>query len=442
MAELTTVTIDEITVDQELQVRQSLHDEKVEEYAQRMKDGAHFPPIYCGTFGGTVYVVDGFHRLAAYKACGINNIEVRIQAFFTRNDMYEYAFRANNIHGINLTDEEIREGIIRIIKMHPEESQRKLAERCGCGRTTIQRYQNQLAQVGQFERPEKTIGKDGKERPATRPTGQTSTTQFCAREGCGVPIWEENKGDTNYTYTERNGQWFCSEECAEQWEQEQLSDEAEAITGIPDELSDIPSAALPTDLNSLPVCDMEEPDIDSLPIAEDDEPDDNAVVVECIIPIRVPGTKDPDEAFKMVREQLPLDLLNGGSKFQIKKAYIYLNNLNLNNSLNTYIGEKSENFTEWFTIVIHGKKVSRKYVTKAKFEEWQKEYAGKINVAQCLTDWCKYWNDRRGEDILSAGRFWTCVKSWLDKCAKEADGQRNHKSPYRDESGLTSQEGY
>lgn len=245
MAELTTVPIDEITVDQELQVRQYLHDEKVEEYAQRMKDGAHFPPIYCGMLGDgdAIYVVDGFHRLAACKSCGISDVDVIIEAFATRDQMYEYAFRANNIHGINLTDEEIREGIIRIIKMHPDESLRKLAERCGCSHTTIKRYQNQVEQVLHLTRPEKTIGKDGKEYPASRPAKEQ---EYALCPQCGSPIWPENKGNPDYTYTERDGQWFCSPECADQWEQERLSDEAEALTGIPDELPDIPSAALPT----------------------------------------------------------------------------------------------------------------------------------------------------------------------------------------------------
>ena len=245
MAELTTVQIDEITVDQELQVRQSLHAEKVEEYAQRMKDGAHFPPIYCGMLGDgdTVYVVDGFHRLAACKSCGISAVEVIIEAFATRDQMYEYAFRRNNIHGLNLTEDEIREGIIRIIKMHPEESERKLAERCGCSKTTIHRYVSQLVQVDQLKRPEKTIGQDGKARPAAQPAKEPDYT-LCPQ--CGTPIWPENKGNLDYTYTERDGQWFCSPECADEWEQERLSAEAEAITGISDELPDLPSAALPT----------------------------------------------------------------------------------------------------------------------------------------------------------------------------------------------------
>ena len=246
MAELTTVSIDEITVDQELQVRQSLHEEKVEEYAQRMKDGAHFPPIYCGMLGDgdAVYVVDGFHRLAACKSCGISDVEVIIEAFATRDQMYEYAFRANNIHGINLTDEEIREGIIRIIKMHPEESLRALADRCGCSKSTISNYINQLSKVGQFERPEKTVGRGGREYPATRPAKEPDYT-LCPQ--CGAPIWPENKGNPDYTYTERSGQWFCSPECVDQWEQERLSDEAEALTGIPDDLPEPPSVALPTD---------------------------------------------------------------------------------------------------------------------------------------------------------------------------------------------------
>lgn len=245
MAELIDVVLSELVLDAELQPRENLRKEKVEEYAQRMKDGACFPPIQCGRLKGegrTLYLLDGFHRVEAIKSLGTLITPGAVEEYETRWEMFEYAFRANNIHGINLTDEEIREGIIRIIKMHPEESLRALADRCGCSKSTIHRYINELSQVGQLKRPEKTIGQDGKARPATQPAKEP---EYALCPQCGTPIWPENKGNLDYTYTERNGQWFCSEECADLYEQERLSDEAEALTGIPDELPDLPSAALP-----------------------------------------------------------------------------------------------------------------------------------------------------------------------------------------------------
>lgn len=246
MAELIDVVLSELVLDPELQPRETLRKEKVEEYAQRMKDGACFPPIQCGRLKGegrTLYLLDGFHRVEAIKSLGTLITPGTVEEYETRGEMFEYAFRANNIHGINLTEEEVRDGIIRIIKMHPEESLRKLAERCGCSHTTIKRYQNQVEQVLHLTRPEKTIGKDGKEYPASRPAKEP---EYALCPQCGTPIWPENKGNLDYTYTERNGQWFCSEECADLYEQERLSDEAEAMTGIPDDLPDIPSDALPT----------------------------------------------------------------------------------------------------------------------------------------------------------------------------------------------------
>jgi len=245
MAELIDVVLSELVLDAELQPRETLRKEKVEEYAQRMKDGACFPPIQCGRLKGEgrkLYLLDGFHRVEAIKSLGTLITPGTVEEYETRGEMFEYAFRANNIHGINLTDEEIREGIIRIIKLHPEESMGVLAERCGCSKSTIHKYVKQLFEREQFNRPEKTVGKDGKARPATQPAKEP---EYALCPQCGTPIWEENKGDPNYTYTERSGQWFCSEECADQWEQERLSDEAEAITGIPDELPEPPSAALP-----------------------------------------------------------------------------------------------------------------------------------------------------------------------------------------------------
>ena len=245
MAELIDVVLSELVLDPELQPRKSLHAEKVEEYAQCMKDGACFPPIHCGRLKDgdrTLYLLDGFHRVAAIKSLGTLVASGTVEEYDTREDMFVYAFRVNSLHGIDLTDEENDDGIIRIIQMFPGDSENVLAEKTGWSRSKIHRCIKQLVHLNKLVRPEKTIGKDGKERPSTRPSKEP---EYALCPQCGTPIWEENKSNPDYTYTERDGQWFCSPECADQWEQERLSDEAEALTGIPDDLPEPPSAALP-----------------------------------------------------------------------------------------------------------------------------------------------------------------------------------------------------
>ena len=137
MAELTTVPIDEITIDQELQVRDFMRKEKVEEYAQRIEDGAHFPPIHCGRLkggDGTIYLVDGFHRFEAYKIAGVEQVECEVAEYDEWRVMYAYAFRANNSHGINMDEHEEESGLDKIIQLFPEKSIRDLKDLAGCSK--------------------------------------------------------------------------------------------------------------------------------------------------------------------------------------------------------------------------------------------------------------------------------------------------------------------
>lgn len=62
-----------------------------------------------------------------------------------------------------------KSAIVKIIKRHPEESLRVLAERCGVSKTTIHRYIQRLVHMDQLQRPEKIVGIDGREYPAQKP---------------------------------------------------------------------------------------------------------------------------------------------------------------------------------------------------------------------------------------------------------------------------------
>lgn len=54
----------------------------------------------------------------------------------------------------------------RALEAHPEKSNRAIAEIAGVGRATV----NRLRATGSFEPVERTIGLDGKERPAVMPS--------------------------------------------------------------------------------------------------------------------------------------------------------------------------------------------------------------------------------------------------------------------------------
>ena len=160
---------EEIIVDQRLQVRKALDAPTVERYAALIGDGEHLPWIDCGRLkdDGPIYLIDGFHRYAAYAQHPTRELDCLVKTFDSFDDMFEFALMCNMKHGLTLTEEERRDAIQKVIQRHPEESQRQLAWRCGCSKSVIGKYQNQLATRGQFERPEKVVGIDGKARPTT-----------------------------------------------------------------------------------------------------------------------------------------------------------------------------------------------------------------------------------------------------------------------------------
>ncbi|MBR0193381.1 MAG: hypothetical protein IJQ31_15075 [Thermoguttaceae bacterium] len=252
---------EEIIVDQRLQVRKALDAPTVERYATLIGDGEKMPWIDCGRLkdDDPIYLIDGFHRYAAYAQHPTRELDCLVKTFNSFDEMFECALMCNMKHGLTLTEEERRDAIQKVIQLHPEESQRQLAWRCGCSKSVIGKYQNQLATRGQFERPEKVVGIDGKARPTTvtrkyenpaiiappepieedseepfdfqpredEEAPQTKTpVHFCAG-GCGTPIWEEMKNTPDCSYVEQGGRWFCSEECAKAYVENNVESEPE-----------------------------------------------------------------------------------------------------------------------------------------------------------------------------------------------------------------------
>lgn len=247
-----TLKPEEITVDQRLQVRKALDNPTVEKYKDLYSERGHFMPITVGQVQGTgpIYLVDGFHRHAAVSQLPGQSLDCFVKAFDSFDDMFEEALKANMKHGLSLTEDERRDGILKVIQRHPDESLRQLADRCGCGKTTIQRYQNQLSQVGQFERPETVKGKDGKVRPATvtrkyekpaiiappEPIGEDFTQPAdaasvtprevkCPCCGKTATIMEANDHHSTWEPDSESfnpdigiyEKWYCSEDCMERY---------------------------------------------------------------------------------------------------------------------------------------------------------------------------------------------------------------------------------
>ena len=92
-----------ITFDESIYPRQSTWWQTSYKYSEEMKAGAKFPPITVGFIDGKYLLVDGKHRLDAYKMNNEAHISVLVLYGYTLNELYIEAIKLNRAHGVGLT---------------------------------------------------------------------------------------------------------------------------------------------------------------------------------------------------------------------------------------------------------------------------------------------------------------------------------------------------
>lgn len=102
-----------IRTDGGTQPRLKLDQGLVKDYAEKMRDGAVFPPVVVFNDGSENWLADGFTRYFATKANGGTSIEAEVRQG-TLREAKMYAWKANNKQGRPLTGNDIR-GILFIM---------------------------------------------------------------------------------------------------------------------------------------------------------------------------------------------------------------------------------------------------------------------------------------------------------------------------------------
>ena len=88
----------DIVLDPQLQMRDSLDGELINEYSESIKEGSKFPPLEVFHDGSSYFLVDGWHRYYAYKKAGIADVEVKLHKGTLRAARL-YATGVNDDHG-------------------------------------------------------------------------------------------------------------------------------------------------------------------------------------------------------------------------------------------------------------------------------------------------------------------------------------------------------
>lgn len=142
----TTIAIARIRLDGGTQIREALYDiATLQEYCDAMESGATFPPIHVIEDGDNLWLVDGFHRVAAAHKLGRKTIDA-LSRPGTLEEAQWAACSANR--GLLRSTEDKKNAIIAALK-HPRSrdlSDRAIGVHCGVSHHTVAAVRIKLAQ--------------------------------------------------------------------------------------------------------------------------------------------------------------------------------------------------------------------------------------------------------------------------------------------------------
>lgn len=154
----------------------------VSDYADAMTDGCAFPPVVLFYDGQRHWIADGFHRIAAAEQCGFIDIDADVRDG-TRLDAVWFALGANRQHGRRMTHDDRIAAVKRgVIEFHAR-SNREIARQIGCDDKTVGAVRASLESTAIFPQLDRTVGADGKSRPAKRESNAPAVDVPAVRTG-------------------------------------------------------------------------------------------------------------------------------------------------------------------------------------------------------------------------------------------------------------------
>ena len=147
----TTIAIARIRINGGTQIREALYDNAtLEEYRDAMEAGATFPPIFVVEDGDNLWLVDGFHRVAAAGALGRKTIDANVREG-TLEEAQWLACAANR--GLLRNHKDKRAAIVAALR-HPRSkglSDRAIAVHCGVHQTTVGQVRSLMIEQGEVD---------------------------------------------------------------------------------------------------------------------------------------------------------------------------------------------------------------------------------------------------------------------------------------------------
>lgn len=159
------IALDQIDIHGGTQTRVKTNEEAIESYAEEMNHGTVFPPITLFFDGATYWLADGFHRYLAAKRIGLPDISSEIKPG-GRIDALRHALGANATNGVYRTNSDKRNAAAIALEEWPGLANPVLAEICRVSTDLVRTCRKELEQAGKIERPQRVVGRDGKQYPS------------------------------------------------------------------------------------------------------------------------------------------------------------------------------------------------------------------------------------------------------------------------------------
>jgi N6-adenosine-specific RNA methylase IME4/ParB-like chromosome segregation protein Spo0J len=114
-------------------------------------------------------VLDGHHRLRACEELGITDYPRVIRRGMTEDEKRAHVL-ALNLDRRHLSQEQKRDLVADLLRLKPDASNRQVADQVKVDHHTVSAVRETLEATGEIPQLTKTVGADGKQRPAKRPT--------------------------------------------------------------------------------------------------------------------------------------------------------------------------------------------------------------------------------------------------------------------------------
>ncbi len=140
-----------------------------------------WPPLKAVKRGHLYVLVDGFHRFAAAQNLGLEQVPVEVLEAPADGDLAALAFALNAAHGKPLTLSDRRAFAARLLRAHPDWSDREIGRRAGLVQPTVARVREELERQAEIAPAEVRKGRDGRSYPAAgKPAGGTGLAAVLA----------------------------------------------------------------------------------------------------------------------------------------------------------------------------------------------------------------------------------------------------------------------